>query len=128
MKKDGDKIIVSDLFKEAFKMFNVSNQEDKIRMLNINELYYLLLCCFDRHDEDDPTVMDNFAKFPNEVNRIHEYYSSEIDDDILDYLNKLTTDGEIYFQKIKTTNTDLPEVYTREEVRNLKLSGILENE
>jgi len=67
MIKDNDSIIVSDLFKDIFKNFNVSDQESKIKQLDINELYYLLICCFDKHDEDDAIVLNNFSKFSKEI-------------------------------------------------------------
>lgn len=124
MIKDNDSIIVSDLFKDIFKNFNVSDQESKIKQLDINELYYLLICCFDKHDEDDAIVLNNFSKFSKEIDEIHNYFLSDNKHIILDRLNDLT--GSNFDTKIDTSCVNLPNVYSREEVRNIKLGNILE--
>ena len=92
--------------------------------MDINELYYLLICCFDKHDEDDAIVLNNFSKFSKEIDEIHNYFLSDNKHIILDRLNDLT--GSNFDTKIDTSCVNLPNVYSREEVRNIKLGNILE--
>lgn len=115
------KIELSGLFLDIFKLFNVSDQRSRMKQLEKKELYYLLICAMDNHNEDDPIVITNFSDFELEINEILEFQESEKTNNhyLLDLI-KETNDSWI------STDVDLPTPYTREEVRDLKLGGILD--
>jgi len=116
------KIEVSELFLDIFKLFNVSDQRVRMLQLERKELYYLLICVMDNHNEDDPAVIGNFSDFELEINEILEFQESEkTENQFLLDLVKETEDSWI-----STMVVDLPTPYTREEVRDLKLGGILD--
>jgi len=116
------KLIVSELFLNIYQLFNVSDQRDRMKQLSKKELYLLLLCLMDNHNEDDPIVISNFSDFEVEINEILEFEESEkTNNQYLLELIKETNDTWISTQVI-----NLPNLYTREEVRDLKLGGILD--
>jgi Fe-S-cluster formation regulator IscX/YfhJ len=115
-------IEVSELFLDIFKLFNVSDQRKRMKQLTKKELYYLLLCSMDNHNEDDPIVIINFSDFELEVNEILEFQESEKTTN--EYLLELVKETEDSW--ISTTVIELPTPYTRDEVRDLKLGGILD--
>jgi Fe-S-cluster formation regulator IscX/YfhJ len=115
-------IEVSELFLDIFKLFNVSDQRERMKQLTKKELYYLLLCSMDNHNEDDPIVIINFSDFELEVNEILEFQESEKTTN--EYLLELVKETEDSW--ISTTVIELPTPYTRDEVRDLKLGGILD--
>lgn len=138
MERGFNEIFVSSLFIEIFKNFNVSEQKDKMKELDVDELYYLLICCFDKHDPDDVIVMQNYSFFEDEIDDIYQYHKySKITSKeecknmyIFDRLSELTNLSEYNdysIDKIKTTCVTLPEPYTKEEVRNIKLGNILDS-
>lgn len=116
------KIEVSELFLNIFKLFNVSDQRVRMKQLEKKELYYLLICVMDNHNEDDPVVISNYSDFELEINEILEFQESEKTDN--QYLLALIKETEDSW--ISTNVVDLPIPYTREEVRDLKLGGILD--
>lgn len=116
------KIEVSELFLDIFRLFNVSDQRVRMKQLEKKELYYLLICAMDNHNEDDPIVIVNFSDFELEINEILEFQESEKTDN--QYLLELIKETEDSW--ISTTILTLPTPYTREEVRDLKLGGILD--
>lgn len=116
------KIEVSELFLDIFRLFNVSDQRVRMKQLEKKELYYLLICAMDNHSEDDPIVIVNFSDFELEINEILEFQESEKTDN--QYLLELIKETEDSW--ISTTILTLPTPYTREEVRDLKLGGILD--
>jgi Fe-S-cluster formation regulator IscX/YfhJ len=115
-------IEVSELFLDIFKLFNVSDQRERMKQLTKKELYYLLLCSMDNHNEDDPIVIINFSDFELEINEILEFQESEKTTN--EYLLELVKETEDSW--ISTTVIELPTPYTRDEVRDLKLGGILD--
>jgi hypothetical protein len=116
------KIEVSELFLDIFKLFNVSDQRVRMKQLEKKELYYLLICAMDNHNEDDTIVIVNFSDFELEINEILEFQESGKTDN--QYLLDLVKETEDSW--ISTTVLTLPTPYTREEVRDLKLGRILD--
>jgi hypothetical protein len=121
------KIEVSELFLSIFKLFNVSDQRLYMKQLEKKELYLLLISVMDLHNEDDhPIVILNFSDFEFEINEILELHESEktTNQYLLDLI-KETGDSILEFLNY-SLDLDLPTPYTREEVRDLKLGGILD--
>jgi len=119
-------ITVSELFLEIYRNFNVSNQIDKMNLLTKEELYLLLDACIDRHDEDDSTVQLNFSPFVEEIKEILKIQSGEdADDKVLKKLQDRISQTLICELKTQI-GEDLPDPYTKEEVRDLKLNKIFD--
>jgi hypothetical protein len=116
-------IKVSQLFVDIYRNFNVSDQREKIKELSKKELYFLLETCIDNHDENDLTVFHNFSPFSNEITNIlniHNNSLSNVDPDFE------TIKEKIYYDRVTETGESLPKVYTKYEVRDLKLNKILD--
>jgi hypothetical protein len=119
-------ITVSELFLEIYRNFNVSNQIDKMKIITKEELYLLLDACIDRHDEDDSTVQLNFSPFVEEIKEILKIQSGEdADDKVLKNLQDRISQTLICELKTQS-GEDLPDPYTKEEVRDLKLNKIFD--
>lgn len=121
-----DTIKVSQKFIEIYRNFNVSDQREKMNELSKEELYLLLDSCIDRHDEADTTVTLNFSPFYNELKEILKIQSGEeVDNDILSKLQK-DTDYRLSSNRVSESGEELPSIYTRDEVRDLKLNKIFD--
>lgn len=116
------KFEVSQLFLDIFKLLNVSDQKERMKELNPKELYFLLICCMDYHDEEDSQVIDNLSDFETEIKEILQFQETEKTNN--PYLLELVKDTEDAY--ITTANSDLPHIYTKEEVRDLKIKGLLD--
>lgn len=119
------KINISHEFIEIFRLFNVSDQRDRMKSLDRKELYYLLLCCMDNHNEDEPMVILNYSDFELEINEILEFQESEKTNN--QYLLDLISQTGDEWVSTTVTEPELPTPYTKEEVRDLKLGGILDD-
>lgn len=116
------KITVSENFKNAYKNFNVFNVAEKISNLSKKELYLLLICCIDNHDSDDSTVMENYSNYEVEIAEILDLQDSK--KTLNNFLLELIFDTESI--TIDSHVVKLPKIYTKEEVRELKLNKILD--
>ena len=97
-----------------------------MRLITKEELYLLLDTCIDRHDEDDITVQLNFSQFVDEIKEILKIHSGdEPDDKILKNLQDRISQTLVCELKTQT-GEDLPEPYTKEEVRDLKINKIFD--
>lgn len=112
-----DTIKVSQKFIEIYRNFNVSDQREKMNELSKEELYLLLDSCIDLHDEDDTTVTLNFSPFYNELKEILKIQSGEEVDN---------TDYRLSSDRVSESGEKLPSIYTRDEVRDLKLNKIFD--
>ena len=119
------KLTISSEFIEIFRLFNVSDQRDKMKLLDRKELYYLLLCCMDNHNEDDPIVIVNYSDFELEINEILEFQESEKTTN--PYLLELVTETGDEWVSTTVSEPELPTPYTKEEVRDVKISLIDDN-
>lgn len=125
--------IVSESFMGIYQYFNVSDQRDKMKNISKEELYYLLLLCMDNHDEDDPTVYENYKPFGPEIDDILKFQESG-ETTIMEIINlqkELGTyiSNDNFSGQIKTTTiggNELPKLYTKDEARDIKLNNILE--
>lgn len=117
---------VSQLFVDIFQYFNVYDQRDRMKNLSREELYLLLDTCVDSHDEDDSTVCQNFSPYMSELKQILEIQNgSEPTDSDLKELIKLT-DPFLKSEKVTESGEYLPEVFTKVQVRELKLNKIFD--
>jgi len=117
---------VSQLFVDIFHYFNVYDQRDRMKNLSREELYLLLDTCIDSHDEDDLTVCQNFSPYMSELKQILEIQNgSETQNSELKNLIEVT-DTLLKCEKITESGEYLPEVFTKEEVRELKLNKIFD--
>ena len=122
---NNDSIKVSHNFIEIYRNFNVSDQREKMNELSKAELYLLLDSCIDNHDDEDSTVQLNFSPFMNELKEILNLQSGEVSNSILEDLqNKAGL--KISNIRISENGDNLPEPYTREQVRDLKINKIFD--
>jgi hypothetical protein len=118
---------VSQLFVDIFQYFNVYDQRDRMKNLSKIELYLLLDRCVDAHDEDDATVCQNFSPYMNEIKQLLEIQNgNETQDSDLKELIKLTNDPFLKSEKITESGEYLPEIFTKVQVRELKLNKIFD--
>jgi len=119
-------IKVSQKFIEIYQNFNVSDQREKMSELSKKELYLLLDSCVDSHDEDDPTVILNLSPYFLELKEILKIQSGdEVNNDILKELQK-DTDFRLSSDRVSESGEKLPSIYTRDQVRELKLNKIFD--
>ncbi len=122
---NNDSIKVSHNFIEIYRNFNVSDQREKMNELSKAELYLLLDSCIDNHDDEDSTVQLNFSPFMNELKEILNLQSGEVSNPILEDLqNKAGL--KISNIRISENGDNLPDPYTREQVRDLKINKIFD--
>lgn len=119
--------VVSEEFKEIYHQFNVSNQTERMKQLTEKELYMLLICCIDHHDEEQEIVFLNFLPFEEEINEILKFSDTEkTENSILKSLIEETGD-----ETISTSGINLPEVLSKQEALSLnreqKIGKILDN-
>jgi hypothetical protein len=120
------KVVVSEDFVNIYKNFNVINQVENIKSLSDRELYLLLTVCLDKHDDELSTVKYNFQPFKNEVMEIFDIQDDkETTNQVL--LKLIDETGSQYIETSDIVGPDdnkLPDPYTKEEVRDVKISII----
>lgn len=122
-----DNVKVSNEFIEIYRNFNVSDQKSNMGKLDKKNLYLLLLLCIDKHDDDDFMVINNYSSFEKEIIEIQEHQNkTETSVKELIELKKETDNEYISTLVIRDNNgNELPALYTKDEVRNLKLNSII---
>lgn len=111
-------MIVSDEFIKLYQYFNVSDIRVKLSKLDKKELYYLLYHCIFNHT-NTPIVILNYSPFRYEIEQL---LSLENNIDITDdNLNKLLKE----FKDNRITMIDLPDIYSKDEVRQILLNNLL---
>jgi hypothetical protein len=120
------KVVVSEDFVNIYKNFNVINQVENIKSLSDRELYLLLTVCLDKHDDELSTVKYNFQPFKNEVMEIFDIQDDkETANQVL--LKLIDETGSQYIETsdiVGPNDEKLPDPYTKEEVRDVKISLI----
>lgn len=119
MNKDS-KIIVSDEFVKAYKLFNVIKLD--LSNLSRQELLLLLVVAVDVFSEENSVVIDNFRPFQSEINIILDLLSDkDIDDQDLLNLANLTNEKYIDTSKIEDSlGNDLPKPLTNNEAIEMR--------
>jgi hypothetical protein len=123
---DVKKVIVSDLFTDIYRNFNVVTQVEQMKQLSRKELYLLLTFCLDKHSDEDPVAVHNFMPFKDEVMRIFDIQDDkETDDKDLKSLIEETGDKYIETDNIVDKNgKSLQDPLTKEQVRDAKIDII----
>ncbi len=119
MNKDS-KIIVSDEFVKAYKLFNVIKLD--LSNLSRQELLLLLVVAVDVFSEENSVVIDNFRPFQSEINIILDLLSDkDIDDPDLLNLANLTNEKYIDTSKIEDSlGNELPKPLTNNEAIEMR--------
>lgn len=129
-----EKIKVSTEFIEAYQLFNVNTQVDKIDQLSRKERLLLFTLSIDSYSEDSAVVIENFRPYKEDLDLI---YALQNDDTVTDadllYLSDAT--GEKYIDTSNIIDQDgnkLPSPTTEEEARikrrDLGISQIFDGE
>ncbi len=123
------KVVVSGDFVNIYKNFNVINQVENIKTLSDRELYLLLTVCLDKHDDELPVVKYNFQPFKGQVLEIFDIQDDkETTNNVL--LSLIDETGSQYIETsdiVGPGNVKLPDPYTKEEIRDVKISLIGDN-
>lgn len=118
-----NKIAVSDLFKEIYINFNVSNQLENMKKLERRELYLLLTYALDKHSDEDSVVLKNFQPFKDEVMEIYDIQDDkETNNEIL--LALIEETGDKYIETdylVDSEGEKLRNPYSKEEARDAKI-------
>lgn len=120
------KMIVSDLFVDIYKNFNVVTQVEKMKQLSKKELYLLLTICLDKHSDDDPVVKFNMADFKEEAMKIFDIQDDKTTDDT-DLLQLIEESGDKYIETdniVDSSGSKLPDPLSKQEVRDAKINII----
>ena len=117
---------VSELFIDIYKNFNVIDQTERLSLLTEKESYILLNLIIERHSEEDPQVVKNLSTSVEKINNLKSLFEiGETQDEVLNSLS--TKYGRYLNISLQDSNSqELPEPYTREEVRELKLNNIFD--
>jgi hypothetical protein len=120
------KIVVSDLFLDIYKNFNVCSQVEKMNTLPRKELYLLILLALDKHDDNDPVVLHNFLPFESIGDDIFEIQEDKgvVNEDLKQLIEET---GDKYISTknvIDSKGNELPEPLSKVEVRDAKINII----
>lgn len=119
------KFCVSEKFANIFKYFNVYDKIDMIKSLDNLELLLLLNLCVEKHDLDDPIVISNFKPFDEELHKLYvirkDIFSQVGENELI---NKLI-DYEYYY-KLDNNVCDMPKIFSKNEVREIRLNNIFD--
>ena len=126
MSADVKKIVVSDLFLDIYKNFNVLSQVDNMKKLTERELYLLLVVCLDKHSDDDPVANHNYLPFENQIMEILDVLEDRgtTNKMLLDLIDET---GESYIETdgiVDSNGESLPDPLTKDQVRDAKISKI----
>ena len=124
------KVVVSDLFMDCYKHFNVYSQVERMNELSERELYLLLILCLDKHDDENTVVKHNFIPFEKQIMEIFDIQDDkEVTNKVLLDLVKETGDTYIETENIVDgSNNKVGDVFTKEEVRDIRIDLIDEKE
>lgn len=118
-----ENLVVSDLFIEIYKNFNVFNQVQNMKSLSKKELYLLLTVCIDIFSEDDPVVKLNLESFSTELIDI---FNLQDDKDVPFELAEIANEtGDKYLETdniIDSLGNNLPKPLNKQEVRDAKIN------
>lgn len=124
------KVVVSDLFMDCYKHFNVYSQVERMNELSERELYLLLILCLDKHDDENTVVKHNFIPFEKQIMEIFDVQDDkEVTNQVLLDLVKETGDTYIETENIVDgSDNKVGDVFTKEEVRDIRIDLIDEKE
>ena len=121
-----DTFVVSDQLVDIFLNFNVSDQTEQLTKLSTKDYYVLLNLCIDLHSEEDTQVIQNLSTSAEKISNLRTLFETgestdeELRELSLKYGRYLTISVE------DSLGNELPNPYTKEEVRELKLNKIFD--
>lgn len=127
-----DTFIVSDQLVDIFLNFNVSDQTEQLTKLSTKDYYVLLNLCIDLHSEEDPQVIQNLSTSVEKISNLRTLFETgestepELTELSRKYGNYLNGVFDLEIPVEDSLGNELPEPYTREEVRELKLNKIFD--
>ena len=120
------KVVVSDLFMDCYKHFNVYSQVERMNELSQRELYLLLILCLDKHDDENTVVKHNFIPFEKQIMEIFDVQDDkEVTNQVL--LDLVTETGDTYIETeniVDGSDKKVGDVFTKEEVRDIRIDLI----
>ncbi len=122
MENKNNYVKVSDNFVDIYKMFNVTNQSEKMSKLSRKELMLLLLLAIDSFSEENHAVMENFKNFKTEMEIIYDLQQDKecTDQDLLN-LGKETDEKYIDTSKIiDSKGNELPSPLSEQEALQMR--------
>jgi hypothetical protein len=121
-------IIVSDLFFDIYRNFNVKNQIDNMKALTKKELYLLLITTLDKHSDENEVAINNWLPFKDQCLEILDLQDDkEVQDEDLKSLIDESKDKYITTENIVSSDgSKLPRPYTKEEIREIRIDDIIE--
>ena len=126
-KGEKTEFMVSDRLVSIYRNFNVTDQFNEIKKLTKRELFLLVLLCLNNHVELDPVVVNNFMPLRKEALSIYGLLNDEdVKDEDLKALVKEIGDTYLNVSEVLVdgNNEELPRVYTKVEVRDIKITLI----
>jgi hypothetical protein len=127
---DNDKpvIVVSDLFLDIYRNFNVKNMVNDMNALSKRELYLLLLTTLDNHYDEDEVAINNWLPFKDYCLEILDLQDDkDVESKDLKSLVDESKDKYINTKNIVSTDgSKLPRPYTKEEIREIRIDNIIE--
>ena len=101
-------IVVSNLFIDIYKNFNVYKQVNKMKKLSRKELLLLLILSSESFDESNAIVIENYKEFKKELQILYDSLPDNLDDDKLvidrDFINLLILLGDETGDKYNDTS------------------------
>jgi len=114
--------MISDIFLDIYKNFNVCSQSDKMKQLSRKELLLLLVLTSDSFLEESSVVIDNYRGFKGELQVLHDSLpdigAAEVAVIDLDILSLGDETGDKYIDTTKIVDKNgnkLPKPLTEEE-------------
>ena len=113
---------LNEKLKHCYLYFNVYDLKEKINTLTEKERYLITLLATENHNPDDNNTNINFSYLENEIKDFLHYFETyEIRKNVI---KELINDLDKY---LNTTIIELPKLYTKEEIREIKLKKLFEN-
>jgi hypothetical protein len=130
MREKAKTVVVTYLFMDIYKHFNVYSQIERMNELSDRELYLLLTLCLDKHDDENTVVKHNFIPFEKQI---MEIFDVQDDKDVINetLLSLITETGDTYIETeniVDTEGNTVSEVFTINEVRDIRIDLIDEKE
>jgi hypothetical protein len=121
-----DTFIVSDQLVDIFLNFNVTDQREQLTKLSNKDYYVLLNLCIDLHSEEDPQVIQNLSTSAAKISNLRTLFETGESTDV--ELRELSLKYGRYLNILveDSLGNELPNPYTKEEVRELKLNKIFD--
>ena len=130
--KEEKDVVVSDLFFDVYKNFNIYDQSERMKSLTEIELYLILSCVCEKH-EDDSIVIESLSNFEKELSNFIDFEKSgQTDVEPLISISNMFKSvidsqfgGVIYSKIVDKDGNKLPDPYKKDEARDIKMSILM---